>query len=158
MQNHRVSAYEEPVMRRSAVLVPLLLLTLAPAAAAQEPDCGGSEHHVDTLSLSLPTAPATVRAGSTASVPVTVTRAGAPAVDVLVYLRLSERSAPERVTYSRGQTGADGRAEVAVTVPPGAAGSLQVTVEAFRPVVEVPCYGYVSERGFAAGDWGRAVR
>ena len=145
-------------MRRTALLVPVLLLSLAPAASAQEAGCGGSAQYVPTLSLSLPTAPGTVRAGSRMTIPVTVTRAGSPAIDVAVSLQLRQKSSPKNVTYATARTGGDGRAALTADVPRRARGPLQVTVQGFRPVIEVPCYGSGEEYGTAAGSWGSAVR
>ena len=143
-------------MRRSAALVPVLLLALAPAAAADAPECGGTEHYTDTLAVSLSAPPATVRAGSQATVAVTVTRARVPAAGATVYLRL-EQAGRQDETSVAGRTGADGRVVVKASVLQQARGPLHVTVDAYKKLATLPCYGTVVERGTAASDWGRAV-
>lgn len=142
-------------MRRRALLVPVLLLSLAPTAGAQA--CGGPDQYVDTLTVSLPTPPASVRAGSATQVPVSVTRAGTPAGGLAVYLRLQHGPAPEDVSYGSGRTAVDGRTTLLAVVPRGARGRLRVNVEAFHPVAEVPCYGTIIEHGLAEGPWGRVA-
>ena len=115
-------------MRRTAVIVPLLLLSLAPAAGAQEGACPGGSNYVDTLWVSLPPAPAHVRAGSAATVTAVVTRAGAPAVDATVYLRLRHGTRPGDVSYGSGRTRVDGSVVLQSAVPGQARGPLHVNV------------------------------
>lgn len=145
-------------MRRTLVLLPVLLVGLAPAAVAQEGGCGGSHQEVPTLSLALAPAPATVQAGRTVAVPLSVQRAGTPAGGVSIHLRLRYGPGRDDVTLVGGETGADGRALLGAALPATASGPLRLTVYASKSVVGIPCYGTVEEYGTTAAGWGRAVR
>jgi hypothetical protein len=148
----------KPTMRRSALLVPVLLVAVSPAASASgtSSTCHHGDQYVDTLTITLPPAPRSVHAGSTTSVTATVTRATAPAGGVEVHLRL--QNGPDgAASYASGRTTLDGRVALAVAVPREARGPLRVSVEALSPLATVPCYGNLEEHGLVDGGWGRAV-
>jgi hypothetical protein len=144
-------------MRRSAWLVPALLLALTPGASASDTSsaCHHGDQYVNTLTITLPAAPDTVRPGSTLRVPVTVSRAAVPAGGVAVSLRLKHGAGAS--VYGSGETTIDGRVTLAAVVPRDARGPLHATVEALSPLATVPCYGTVHEHGLVESAWGRVT-
>jgi hypothetical protein len=149
-------------MRRTAAVIPALLLLLAPAANADAPgqECGGSYHYVDSLRVAVSAPPATVRAGTVVAIPVRVTRGGlrtgAPARDVVVRVHLEQGG--DTTTSAALRTDAAGQVVLDTPVPRRARGALRVVVKAASKVATVPCYGTVVEQGTHTGAWGRAVR
>lgn len=132
---------------RRAVLLLLLAGLVAPASAAQACDTV----QVETLETELPAAPATVAAGRTLTLPVRITRAGAAVAGVDVFAALD---GPDFGVYKSGVTGADGRAVLALAVPRTARGALEMDVQAYRTIVDLPCAG-VEEYDRNALPWGR---
>jgi hypothetical protein len=134
---------------RRAVLLLLLAGLLAPATAAQACDT----RQVETLETVLPEAPGAVSAGRSHVLTLRVTRAGQPAGDVNVFavLRGARFDA-----HRSGVTAPDGRATLRLEVPPGARGAVELDVEAYRPLVHLPCAA-VEEYDRSATPWGRVT-
>lgn len=133
-------------MRRLALLL-LLTALVAPASAAQACDI----LQVETLEAALPAAPASLAAGRTTSVPVTVTRAGQPAGDVNVFVSLRGQ---QFTAYRSGVTDGAGRATLLVEVPRSARGAAELDVEVWRSLVDLPC-AEVEEYQRRSHPWGR---
>jgi hypothetical protein len=132
---------------RRAVLLLLLATLVAPAGAAQACDIV----QLETLETALPPAPAVVGAGRTLSLPVRITRAGTPAAGVEVFASLD---GPGFGAYRSGVTGSDGSVVLRLDVPRTARGPAELDVEAYRPVVDLPCAA-VEEYDRNAHPWGR---
>lgn len=134
---------------RRAVLLLLLACLVAPATAAQACDV----IQLETLETVLPEAPAAVPGGRTYELTLTVTRAGQPAgdVDVFAALRGARYDA-----YRSGVTAADGVATLRLDVPVRMRGDVELDVEVYRQLVDLPCAG-VEEYDRNATPWGRVV-
>ena len=107
--------------------------------------------------MTLGSPPPTVLAGRQTPVPVSVQRAGTPAADIAVEVRLQHGSVTAPATYAMGQTDAAGQITLLVAVPAAARGPLSVSAYAGSTVVELPCHQHVEERGSAESAWGKAV-
>lgn len=132
---------------RRAVLLLLLAGLAAPATAAQACDTV----QVESLETALPAAPATVAAGRVLELPLRITRGGAAAAGVDVFVTLD---GPAFAVYKGGATGTDGTAVVRLAVPRDARGPLEIDVEAYRTLVDLPCAG-IEEYDRNAVPWGR---
>lgn len=132
---------------RRVVLLLLLAGMVAPASAAQACDIV----QVETLETELPPAPAVVAAGRTLALPVRVTRAGTAAagVDVIATLDGASFSA-----YRSGVTRGDGTVVLRLDVPRAARGAAELDVQAYRPLVALPCAAF-EEYDRNARPWGR---
>ena len=132
---------------RRVVLLLLLGVLVAPAGAAQACDT----RQLETLETHLPPAPATVAPGRTMTVPVRITRAGQPADGVSVFVVLD---GARFAAHRSGTTGPDGTVSLRVDVPAGARGPAALDVEAYRPLVHLPCAA-VEEYDRNEHPWGR---
>lgn len=132
---------------RRAVLLLVLVGLVAPASAASACDTV----QLETLDTALPTAPVTVAAGRALSLPLRVTRAGAAAAGVDVFVALDGR---DFAVYKGGVTAADGTAVLSLAVPRTARGPLEIDVQAYRTLVDLPCAG-IEEYDRNALPWGR---
>ena len=134
---------------RRAVLLLLLAGLVAPSTAAQACDVT----QVETLETVLPEAPATVPAGRTYALTFSVTRAGQPAGDVNVFAALEGARAS---AYRSGQTAPDGTVTLRIDVPVSLRGVVELDVEAYRTLVDLPC-ATVEEYDRDAAPWGRVA-
>lgn len=132
---------------RRAVLLLLLVGLVAPASAASACDTV----QLETLQTQLPAAPTTVAPGRTLTVPLRVTRAGMPAAGVDVFASLDGR---DFAVYKGGVTGSDGTTLLSLAVPRTARGPLEMDVQAYRTLVDLPCAG-IEEYDRNALPWGR---
>ena len=132
---------------RRAVLLLLLAGLVAPATAAQACDTV----QVETLETALPAAPATVPPGRTLALALRITRGGVPAAGIDVFAALD---GPDFAVYKSGVTGDDGTAVLPLAVPRNARGPLEIDVQAYRTLVDLPCAG-VEEYDRNALPWGR---
>lgn len=141
---------------RRVLLVAVLTLSAAPAAPAAA--CGGDQY-VETFTVHLGPAPATVPAGTTVPVPLVVTRAGAapaPGVDILLVLRHTPESL-NGASYAAATTDLGGRALLQPALPRHARQDLTVAVDAYLDHARLPCIGTVGEHGMVTAAWGKAV-
>ena len=132
---------------RRAVLLLLLGGLVAPASAAQACDIV----QVETLETELPAAPTTLPAGRTFSLPLRITRGGVPSEGIDVFAALD---GPDFAVYRSGVTGGDGTAVLPLAVPRSAHGPLEMDVQAYRTLLDLPCAG-VEEYDRNALPWGR---
>lgn len=132
---------------RRLVLLLLLATLVAPATGVQA--CESIQ--VETLQTELPQAPATVPAGRTLSLAIRVTRGAQAAPGVEVYALLQNTGFR---AYRSGVTDAAGRVTLGVAVPRTARGAAELSVEAYRPLVHLPC-AQIEEYDRRTEAWGR---
>lgn len=134
---------------RRVVLLLLLAGLVAPATVAQACDIV----QVESLETVLPEAPTTLPAGRTHVLTFRVTRAGTAAGDVDVFAALRGATFD---AFRSGVTAADGTATLRLDVPAGVRGPVELDLEAYRSVVDLPC-GSVEEYDRNATPWGRVL-
>ena len=125
------------------------------SASTAAPLCLPTENLVPTLTVTLGAAPATLAAGGTTSVPVSVSRGVVPAPGTDVWVDLRSSADDSGRTTATGETDARGNIRVPVAVPAAARGRLTVEVYAASTAVKLPCHQDLVEHGSATSAWGR---
>jgi hypothetical protein len=132
---------------RRLLLLVLLAGLVAPAGAAQACDIV----QVESLVTELPATPSVVPAGKAWPLTLRITRSGVPASGIEVFATLNGR---DFAVYKGGVTADDGTATLPLALPRSARGPLELDVEAYRTLVNLPCAS-VEEYDRSAQPWGR---